>query len=157
MDTEKIEDLQHWIDVAPRELEKRVAVILTPTPSTREEILQKIPSLATGEKGECTHPLELAMPMRNEDITTWEESLRGIANLQALAPITMISWSAILNHFASREKPNEDERNWEKENTDLREKLDDALIQLELLKGTNGGGPQKYSVPLFDTCFTDVC
>ena len=27
----------------------------------------------------------------------------------------------------------------------------------ELLKGTTGGGPQKYSVPLFDTCFTDVC
>ena len=30
-------------------------------------------------------------------------------------------------------------------------------MQLELLKGTNGGGPQKYSVPLFDACFTDVC
>ena len=97
------------------------------------------------------------MRMRNEDTMTWEESLRRIANLQALAPITMISWSAILNHFASLQKPNEDERNWEKENTDLREKLDDGLMQLELLKGTNGGGPQKYSVPLFDACFTDVC
>ena len=27
----------------------------------------------------------------------------------------------------------------------------------ELLKGTSGGGPQKYTVPLFDICFTDVC
>ena len=30
-------------------------------------------------------------------------------------------------------------------------------MRLELLKGTSGGGPQKYTVPLFDTCFTDVC
>ena len=30
-------------------------------------------------------------------------------------------------------------------------------MRLELLKRTNGGGPQKYSVPLFDRCFTDVC
>ena len=97
------------------------------------------------------------MRMRNEETTTWEESLRGITNLQALAPITIISWSAILNHCTSLEKPKEDERNWEKENTDLREILDDALIRLELLKGSNGGGPQKYSVPLFDKCFTDVC
>ena len=30
-------------------------------------------------------------------------------------------------------------------------------MRLELFKGTSGGGPQKYTVPLFDTCFTDVC
>ena len=29
-------------------------------------------------------------------------------------------------------------------------------MRLELLKGTNGGGPQKYRVPLLDTCFTDI-
>ena len=80
--------------------------------------------------------------MRNEIMTTWEESLRGIANLQALTPTTVVSWSAVLNHFASLEKPETDEKSQSKENADLREKLDDALIRLKLLKGTTGRGAQ---------------
>ena len=155
-DTEKIEDLQHWIDVAPREFEKDVAALFVPRPTTRQEILDRIEKLISTENNGCSHPQELAARMRNEVTTTWEESLRGIANLQALAPTTVVSWSAILNHFASLVKPNSEET-LRKDNAALQEKLDDALIRLELLKGTNGGGPQKYTVPLFDTCFTDVC
>ena len=113
--------------------------------------------LIAAEKGECAHPQELAARMRNEVTTTWEESLRGIANLQALAPTTVVSWCAILTHFASLVKPGGDGEKLKKENAALREKLDDALMRLELLKGTSGGGPQKYTVPLFNTCFTDVC
>ena len=157
VDTEKIEDLQHWVNVAPRDFEKEVAALLSPVPSTREEILGKIRSLAASEKGECSHPQELAARMRNEATTSWAESLRGIANLQAIAPTIVVSWSEILKHFASLEKPREDGKNLREENAELREKLDDALMRLELLKGTSGGGPQKYTVPLFDTCFTDVC
>ena len=152
-DTGKIEDLQHWADAAPREFEKDVATLFVPRPTTRQEILERIKTLISAESNECTHPRELATRMRNEVTTTWEESLQGIKNLQALAPVTVVSWSALLAHFASLVKPGEEQEEIE----DLRNQLDDALIRLELLKGTSRGGPQKYSVPLFDTCFTDVC
>lgn len=95
--------------------------------------------------------------MRNETTTTWEESLRGIANLQALAPTTIVSWSNILAHFASLVKPDDKAKALKEENATLQEELDVALMRPELLKGTSGGGPQKYTVPLFDICFTDVC
>ena len=157
VDTEKIEDLQHWVDAAPREFEKDVAMLFSPQPATRKDTLDAIQKLIAGERRECSHPQELAARMRNEVTTTWEESLRGIANLQALAPAIVVTWSAILKHFASLVRPEEGSKELEKENAELREELDDALIRLELLKGTTGGGPQKYSVPLFDTCFTDVC
>ena len=145
------------MNAAPHDFEKDVAQLLVPQPATREEILERIRGLIAAEKGECAHPQELAARMRNEVTTTWEESPRGIANLQALAPTTVVSWSAILTHFASLVKPGEDGEKLKKENAALREKLDDALMRLELLKGTSGGGPQKYTVPLFNTCFTDVC
>ena len=157
VDTERIEDLQHWVNAAPREFEKEVATLLKLQSSDREEILSRIRGFASAEKGECSRPQELAARMRNEITTTWEESLRGIANLQALAPTIVVTWSAILKHFASLVKPGGSEEELKKDNAALQEKLDDALIRLELLKGTNGGGPQKYTVPLFDTCFTDVC
>ena len=132
-------------------------MLFSPRPSTREEILDKIQKLIAGEKGECSHPQELAARMRNEITTPWDESLRGIANLQALAPAIAVTWSAILKHFASLVPPGKDPEEAKGELANLREELDDALLRLELLKGTAGGGPQKYSVPLFDTCFTDVC
>ena len=157
VDTEKIEDLQHWVDEAPRKFEKEVAALLSPQPSTREEILDKIPGLVSTKEGECSHPQELAARMHNEVTTTWEVSLRGIANLQSLAPTTEVSWSAILNHFASLVKPGRSEEKLKEDNAALQEKLDDALMRLELLKGTSGGGPQKYTVPLFNTHFTDEC
>ena len=152
-DTGKVEDLQHWVDAAAREFEKDVAALLTPRPTTRAEILERIRNLISSNGKECDHPRELSVRMRNETTTEWAESLRGIKNLQALAPVTVISWSDILAHFASLVKPGEEQEEIE----DLRSRLDDALMRLELLKGTSGGGPQKYSVPLFDICFTDVC
>ena len=63
----------------------------------------------------------------------------------------------MLAHFAHLVEPTEGDNKLEKENATLREKLDDALMRLELLKGTTGGAPQKSTGPLFDTCFTDVC
>ena len=132
-------------------------MLFTPQPTTRTEILERIRKLISGSDEGCTHPRELATRMRNETTTTWDGSLRGIATLQALVPITVVSWSAILNHFASLDKPEEGSKKLKEENVALREELDDALMRLELLKGTNGGGPQKYTVPLFDTCFTDTC
>ena len=157
VNTGKIEDLQHWVDAAPREFEKDVAALFVPRPTTKQEIIDRIEKLIAGENNECTHPQELARAMRNDDATEWTESLQGIRNLIALTSIVTRPWSAVLTHFARLVKPTEGNEKLEKENTDLREKLDDALIRLELLKGTNGGGHQKYSVPLFDTCFTDVC
>ena len=53
VDTEKIEDLQHWVDAAPREFEKDVAMLFCPQPSTREEILDRIQKLIAGEKRGC--------------------------------------------------------------------------------------------------------
>ena len=156
-DTEKIEDLQHWIDVAPREFEKDVAALFVLRPTTRQEILDRIEKLVSDGNNGCTHPRELAQAMRNDDATEWTESLQGIKNLIALTSIITRPWSAVIAHFARLVEPKEAGNKLEKENIDLREKLDDALIRLELLRGTNGGGPQKYTVPLFDTCFTDVC
>ena len=153
-DTGKVEDLQHWVNAAPREFEKEVAALFTPRPTTRIETLEKIKNLIAGGSNECAHPRELATKMRNEATAAWEESLRGISNLQALAPVTVVSWSAILAHFAFLVKPRSGGEETEKRK--LREKLDDALMRLEMLKGTTGGGPQRYSVPLFDTCFTDI-
>ena len=157
LNTEKIEELQHWVDAAPREFEKDVAMLFSPQPGTRKHILDTIQKLIAGERKACSLPQELAARMRNEVTTTWEESLRGIANLQELAPAIVVTWSAILKHFASLVRPEEGSKELERENVKLREELDGALIRLELLKGTTGSGPQKYSVALFDTCFTDVC
>ena len=91
VETDKIEDLQHWVNVAPREFEKDIAQLFVPQPTTRTEILERIRSLVTNNGNGCTHPPQLAARMRNEVTTTWEESLRGIANLQALAPATVVS------------------------------------------------------------------
>ena len=83
-DTEKLEDLQHWADTAPREFEKDVAALFVPRPTTRQEILNRIENLISARNDQCTHRQELAARMRNEATTSWAESLRGIANLPAL-------------------------------------------------------------------------
>ena len=71
VNTEKIEDLQHWVDAAPRELEKNVAMLFSPQPATRNDILDTIQKLIAGERKECSHPQELSARMRNEVTTTW--------------------------------------------------------------------------------------
>ena len=91
VDTEKIEDLQHWVDAAPQEFKKDVAMLFSPQPATRKEILETIQKLIARERRECSHPQELAARMRNEVTTTWEELLRGIAKLQALAPTIVVT------------------------------------------------------------------
>lgn len=63
----------------------------------------------------------------------------------------------MLTQFARLVEPTEENKKLENKNMNLWEKLDDALMRLELLEGKNGGRPQKYSVPLFGMCFTDVC
>ena len=153
VDTRKVEDLQQWVNAAPQEFEIDVATFFSSQPMTRAETLERIRKLISNGSDECTHHQELAARMRNETTTTWEESLRGIKNLQALAPVTVVSWSDILAHFASLVRPTKEHEEIE----ELRDQLDDALMRLELLKEMSGGGPQRYSVPLFDACFTDVC
>ena len=51
-DTEKIEDIQHWVDAVPRDFEKGIALLFTPKPSTRKEILEKVRELVTEKNGE---------------------------------------------------------------------------------------------------------
>ena len=74
-----------------------------------------------------------------------------------LIPTTVVSWSSVLTHFSSLVKPDDNIKKLKEENAALQDELDDAIMRLELLKGPNGAGPQKYTVPLFDTCFTDIC
>ena len=80
-----------------------------------------------GDDG-CTHTQELAKAMRNDDATAWDESIRGINNLTAVASIVTRPWSAVLSHFASLVKPDKDVESLEKDNVALLEELDDALI-----------------------------
>ena len=128
VDTEKIEDLQHWVDEAPRKFEKEVSALLSLRPLTREETLERIRSLVSNQGSKCTHPQELANAMRNDDTTEWNESIRGINNLTALASIVTRPWSAVLSHFASLVKPGKEVESLEKDNAALREGLDDALM-----------------------------
>ena len=157
LDPENVLHLQEWINAAPREFEKDVAMMFTPRPITRTAILERIRELVKQENDGCTHNQELAKEMQNDEAMAWDESIRGINNLMALTSIVTRRWGTVLSHFALLVKPGKDIEDLEKDNAALREELDDALIRLELRKGTNGGGPQKYTVPLFDTCFTDVC
>lgn len=87
--------------------------------------------------------------------TGWENSLHGIENLLAFAP-GVETWKKLLIYAGSLAERQEESK-LEIERDTLREQLDAANMPLELLKGTNGGGPKKYSIPLFDTCFTDIC
>ena len=150
IDLGAIEELKDWLDNAPREIEKDIAMLFTPRPKTRAEILKRIQKLL---EEQCSHPTELAQTMRNPPDTSWKDLLQGIENLLAFAP-RVDSWAKILTYAASL--PEKDGQ-LQLKNDAIREQLDAANMRLELLKGTNGGGLQKYSVALFDTCFTDVC
>ena len=152
IDLGELKDLEEWLNNAPREFEKDVAMLFTPRPKTRDEILKRVQGLI---ESTCSHPLELAETMRNPPDTNWEDSLQGIENLLAFAP-EIDSWGKVLTYAASLSE-RQDESKLKIENDALREQLDAANMRLELLKGTTGGGPQKYTVPLFDTCFTDIC
>ena len=70
--------------MAPHEFEKDVAELLTPRPTMRKEILDRIRELVAIQNETCTHPQELAKAMRNEELMGWNESIRGINNLTAL-------------------------------------------------------------------------
>ena len=105
VDTEQTQDLQHWLDVAPREFDNDLGLLFTPQPTTRKEILERIRDLISNNGNDCDLPRELAMRMRNEPTTEWTESLRGINNLQALTPVTVVSGSDVLKHFAFLVKP----------------------------------------------------
>ena len=93
--------------------------------------------------------------MRNSPDTKWEDSLQGFENLLNFAP-GADSCANIPTYTASLARKGE-EGKLKLENDALREQLDTANMHLGLLNETSGGGPQKYSLPLFDTCFTDVC
>ena len=148
----ELKDLEEWLDNAPREFEKDVAMLFTPGPKTRDETLKRIQKLI---EGKCPHPQELAQTMRLPPETSWEDSVQGIENLLAFAP-GIDSWAQLLTYASSLSERREESK-MKIENNTLQEKLDKANMRLELLKGTTGGGPQKYSVSLFNTCFTDVC
>ena len=94
--------------------------------------------------------------MRVPTQTPWNTPLEGITKLLALALSSLLSWGTIVAYFASLTSSNDDE-NLRAENKRLQKKLDDTNMRLELMKGTTGGGPQKYVVPLFDACFTYPC
>ena len=94
-DTGKVEDLQQWVDAAPREFEKDVAQLFNPRSMTRGEILERIRGLISAQQGECNHPRELAEAMRIDDATEWTESMREIRNLTALTSIITRPWSAM--------------------------------------------------------------
>ena len=152
IDLGELKDLEEWLNNAPREFEKDVAMLFTPRPKTRDEIIRRIQGLI---EDKCSHPPELAQTMRLPPETNWEDSLQGIEDLLAFAP-GINSWAELLTYASSLSERQEESKLKIKIDA-LQEKLDAANMRLELLKGTSGGGPQKYSVPLFDTCFTDVC
>ena len=152
IDLGELKDLEEWLNNAPREFEKDVAMLFTPWPKTRDKTIKLIHELI---EGKCSHPRELAQIMRLPPETNWEDSLQGIEDLLAFAP-GIDSWAKLLTYASSLSERQEGSK-LKKERDSMREQLDTANMRLELLKGTTGGAPQKYSVPLFDTCFTDVC
>ena len=152
LDLGELKDLEEWLDNAPREFKKDVAMLFTPRPKTRDETLKRIQKLI---EGKCPHPQELAQTMRLPLEKSWEDSLQGFENQLAFAP-GIDSWEKLLT-YASTLAERREESKLKIENDTLQEQLDAANMRIELLKGTTGGGPQEYMVPLFDTCFTDVC
>ena len=152
IDLGELKDLEEWLNNAPREFEKDVAMLFTPRTKTRDETIKRIQKLI---ESKCSHPEELAQTMRLPPDTSWEDSLQGIENLLAFAP-GVDTWEKLLIYAGSLVERQEESKLRIERDT-LREQLDAANMRLELLKGTTSGGPQKYTVPLFDTCFTDVC
>lgn len=152
LDVGELKDLEECLDNAPRKFEKNVAMLFTPRPKMRDEIMKRIQGLI---KSKCPHPPELAEAMRNPPDTSREDSRQGIENLLAFYP-RIDSWGKLLT-YASSLSERQEESKQKIENTALREQLNATIMRLELLKGTNGGGRQQYTVPLFDTCSTDIC
>ena len=152
IDLGELKNLGEWLNKAPREFEKDVAMLFTPRPKTRDETIKRIQELI---EGKFWHPQELAQTTGLPPETDWEDSLQGIEDLLAFAP-RIDSWAKLLS-YASSLSERQEESKVKIERDSLREQLDAANMHLELLKGTTSGGPQKYSVSLFDTCFTDVC
>ena len=131
--------------------------MFTPWPTTRAAIMERIREFVKRGQNGCTHPQELPQAMRNDDATEWTEAIPGIKNLISLTSPVTRPWSAMLTHFARLAEPIQGNSKLEQENDPLQEELDHPLICLELSKGTTSGGPQRYSVPIFNTRFTDVC
>ena len=60
IDLGEIGELEEWLNNAPREFEKDIAMLFTPRPKTRDEIIKRIQQLL---EEQCSHPTELAQVM----------------------------------------------------------------------------------------------
>ena len=60
IDLGELKDLEEWLNNAPREFEKDVAILFTPRPKTRDKTIKRIQKLI---ESKCSHPEELAWPL----------------------------------------------------------------------------------------------
>ena len=106
IDLGELKDLEEWLNNAPGEFEKDVAMLFTPWPKTRDKAIKLIQELI---EGKCSHPRELAQTMRLPPETDWEDSLQGIEDLLAFAP-GIDSWAKLLTYASSLSEREEESK-----------------------------------------------
>lgn len=94
IDLGELKDLEEWLNNAPCEFKKDIAMLFMPRPKERDETLKRVQKLI---ESKCSNPQELTQTMCLPPDTNWENSLQGIENLLAFAP-GINTWEKLLTY-----------------------------------------------------------